>query len=183
MKNKKHTIYTILIVIGSLASISIYIYVFSLIERNNVAIRNLQSEIKKIDNQKNKIRQIKKDIESTKDDRAELDQHFMSGTDIVRFFDSLDTESKIAKVGFSIVSASELKSGEPFKFTLKTVGNYDQNYHFLKILESLPYDLRMTDYTIKYTNQVPQTNTINGLVIDNGGWEMNVSLELLLKDK
>lgn len=170
-------------ILGSFASIGFYIFVFSLIEKNNVSITESQVEIKKAEEQKKKIILTKKNILDTKDVRYNLDQRFLGNTEIVRFFDSLETESRLSGVGFSIVSASELKEGEPFKFTLKTIGNYDQNYYYLKILESLPYDLRIKDFSLKYTDQIPQTNAISALQKNTGGWEMNVSLELLLLQK
>lgn len=183
MKNNKHTLYTIIIIICSLASIGFYVYIFSLIEKNNNSAHNLAIEIKKIDDQKKKVMQIKKDIENTKDIRFALSQHFLTSNDIVRFFDSLDTESRLAKVGFSIVNASEVKTGEPFSFSLKTIGNYDQNYYFLKILESLPYDLRINNFALKYTAQIPQTNALNATTKDIGGWEMSVDEYLQLKEE
>lgn len=182
MKNLKHTIYTVLIILGTIASIVFYYYVFSLIEKNNIAVKHLEFEIKKIEEQKHKIRDIKKDIEKTEELRASLKQYLLTSGDIVRFFDALETESKVANVKFAITSASEIAKDKPFKFELRTVGNYMDNYHFLKILESLPYNLKITNYNLVYAEGLSdpallqdQNNTIDG-------WEMTVALELLLKE-
>lgn len=182
MKNTKHAIYTILIILGSIASIVFYFYIFSLIQRNNVSAKNLDLEIKKIEEQKHVVRDIKKQIEDTKDIREILNQHLLTSSDIVRFFDALETESKIAKLKFSIVSAKEIAKGEPFQFELRTVGSYADNYHFLKILEALPYNLKFVDYALRYSDNLQDQSISAGVANTISGWEMNVSLELLLKD-
>lgn len=110
-------------------------------------------------------------IKMIEQEKKEIEEHFVSPSDLVPFLDTL--EELALKVGITAETTSvDLSSdGSSLLVGLKTEGNFGSVYKFLTLLENSPYELEFSSVNLsKKTIQ-----NIGG----NSSWQAEFGIKLL----
>ncbi len=88
-------------------------------------------------------------VETTKDDRSKLSMYFITKETIGSFIGELETYANRATVIITLSSPTVEKdkqiSAEKFlKFNVRAEGSFENIMHFLDLIESMPYKLKLT---------------------------------------
>lgn len=96
--------------------------------------RQLDNQYQTLDNSDSLI--LKRYLDSTTDQRSNLEQLLIKGDAVTTFIDRLETLAQQSQVQLKITQATVASEG--LKLHLVVNGNFARVYRFLEILESLP---------------------------------------------
>ena len=118
-----------------------------------------------LSSRKDEIRTLAKEIRSLGDNIDRLNSFLVGSTqeEIVQFIETVESLSTTSGANLDISSVKVLALGEEtlaenFEFLelkLKTLGSWQNIFHFLNLLESLPYNLVISQANLSILRQVP----------------------------
>jgi len=140
MKNKKFIITIVLVVLLNGAVLAGWIYLFSNFKKQNNFIKEERQKILVSDKKLENSNSLKALMNEIVDEKQKIDSVFLDKESIINFIENL--ESIAGKTGASIKIGNinidnQDKKGLSFQFNL--TGNFNQLFHYLILLENLPY--------------------------------------------
>lgn len=120
------------------------VFLFLQIQERSASIQEAQSSIALLERKEHELTEITKSLDSLKNDRATLEDTFVSENTFVRFIEELEQFARIAGVAFQAQGAdlSVLPKGgkgnvsSRLSFELK--GNFSGMYRFFVLLDQAP---------------------------------------------
>ena len=147
-KTKQILMGTIVLVI---AVFVLYIMLFLNLKEKNNNISVLTNEVDTVLQKEIKLRSVKYLIKDTEDERADLDSHFVIDDEVINFIEiienlGMDSGAKIEVTNVSVSStnkeaADQINISELLYLDFKIEGRFAQMFHFLSILEKLPFKI------------------------------------------
>lgn len=143
-RTKKILIFTTIIAIAILA---VYIALFFQLKNKNEGISILKNEVENITKKDAEQRVIKDTIKETEKERAELNSYFVSSDGVVDFIETIEALATDTAISVEITSVSIKKAPEHsdiielLRISIKTDGRWINMFHFLSLVETLPFDI------------------------------------------
>lgn len=176
MRHSSKTKQILLISVISVIAVSaLYVMLFLNIKEKNNNISALVNEVDIILQKEIKLRSVKHIINDTKDDRAKLDSHFVADDEIINFIETIenlgaDSDVKVEVTDVSVSSAgaeadSQVNISELLNLNFKIEGSFAQMFHFLSMLEKLPFKidiLRVNFEKVSDESRIINKNPWNG---------------------
>ena len=139
MKNKKFITTIVLVVLLNGAVLAGWLYLFSNLKKQNNFIKEERQKILVSDKKLENSNSLKALMNEIIEEKQKIDSAFLDKESIVNFIE--DLESIAGKTGASIkignINDNQEKKGLSFQFNL--TGNFNQLFHYLILLEKLPY--------------------------------------------
>ncbi len=140
MKNKKFITTIVLVVLLNGAVLAGWLYLFSNLKKQNNFIREERQKILVSDKKLENSSSLKILMDEIVDKKQKIDSAFLNKESVVNFIENL--ESIAGKTGASIKIGNinidnQEKKGLSLQFNL--TGNFNQLFHYLILLENLPY--------------------------------------------
>ena len=140
MKNKKFIITIVLMVLLTGAVLAGWIYLFANFKKQNNFIKEERQKILVSDKKLENSNSLKALMNEIVDEKQKIDSVSLDKESIINFIENL--ESIAGKTGASIKIGNinidnQEKKGLSFQFNL--TGNFNQLFHYLILLENLPY--------------------------------------------
>ncbi|MEO8638146.1 MAG: hypothetical protein ABI430_04580 [Candidatus Taylorbacteria bacterium] len=98
---------------------------------------------------------FKKTMENTKTDREKLDSFFVGGDGVVPFIELVEGQGRLSGATTSITSVGTVKSAsasssiEVLNLQVEAAAGWKSLYHFLSLLENLPYRIALANVAMK----------------------------------
>jgi hypothetical protein len=140
MKNKKFITTIILVVLLNGTALTGWLYLFSNFKKQNNFIKEEQQKILVNDKKLENSNSLKALMNEITDEKQKIDSAFLDKESIINFIENL--ESIAGKTGASIkigninIDNQEKKS---LSFQFNLTGNFNQLFHYLILMEKLPY--------------------------------------------
>jgi Tfp pilus assembly protein PilO len=139
MKNKKFITTIVLVVLLNGAVLAGWLYLFSNLKKQNNFIKEERQKILVSDKKLENSNSLKTLMNEIIEEKQKIDSVFLDKESIVNFIENL--ESIAGKTGASIkignINDNQEKKGLSLQFNL--TGNFNQLFHYLILLEKLPY--------------------------------------------
>lgn len=129
----------------------LYIMLFINIKEKNNNVSALTNEVDIVLQKEIKLRSVKFLIRDTLQERADLDSHFVADDEIIDFIETIenlgaDSGAKIEITNVSISSIEkkeddQVNISELLNLDFKIKGRFIQMFHFLSMLEKLPFKI------------------------------------------
>ena len=139
----------ILSIIFFIFSCLVFLSLYKVINNNREASQLAREEWETEDIQRKNAKSLLDSIKIIETERALLETHFVRGSDIVPF---LDTIEKIAEGGGAkaeVVSVDVAKDGLSLMVEMKAAGSFEVIYKLVMLLENSPYDLEFASVNIQ----------------------------------
>jgi hypothetical protein len=137
--NTKKILFTVAVL--ELVLLCVYGFFALKVRAENEIVRNALSELALEQQKYNKAHDLKDLLEDISEERAELNQFFISKKSIVTFIQELESLGEIALVNLTIknVAVNMSESGDEFlEVTLSIDGTWGQVFYFGQLLERMP---------------------------------------------
>lgn len=169
-KTKQIFLATIILVI--VVSVAYIILLLKLKEKNNNVFA-LTNEVDVVLQKEIKLRSVKSLIKDTAKEREELDSRFVADDNIVNFIEIIEDlgADSGAEVEIISVSVSDINKeitnksdiGEFLNLDFKIEGRFAQVFHFLSMLEKLPFNIDILRANLeKISNETKNADSWNG---------------------
>lgn len=140
MKNKKFITTIILVVLLNGVVLAGWLYLFSSLKKQNNFIKEKQQKILVSDKKLENSNSLKVLMNEIVDEKQKIDSAFLDKESIINFIENLESIS--GKTGASIKIGNinidnQEEKGLSLQFNL--TGNFNQLFHYLILLEELPY--------------------------------------------
>lgn len=139
MKNKKFITTIVLVVLLNGAVLAGWLYLFSNLKKQNNFIKEERQKILVSDKKLENSNSLKTLMNEIIEEKQKIDSVFLDKESIINFIENL--ESIAGKTGASIkignINDNQEKKGLSLQFNL--TGNFNQLFHYLILLEKLPY--------------------------------------------
>jgi hypothetical protein len=148
----------ILTIIFNIITASLYFYVSGMVNKNLEKISNLSNNLNTQLLKQEQFKLFKNIINETNLDREELDTRFISSDGLVSFITQVEALATLSGVSVDIgnVSVSEyLHQGsksellEFLNMSISVSGSWENNFYFLNLLESLPYNISIDSFNLQ----------------------------------
>jgi len=150
MKNKKFIITIILIILLNGVVLAGWLYLFSSLKKENNFIKEKRQEILANDKKLENSNSLKILMNEIVDERQKIDSAFLDKESVVNFIEKLeliadrtDASIKIGKINID----NQERGGLSLQFDL--TGNFNQLFHYLVLLENLPYLINIEKMDLK----------------------------------
>ena len=150
MKNKKFIITIILIILLNGVVLAGWLYLFSSLKKENNFIKEKRQEILANDKKLENSNSLKILMNEIVDERQKIDSAFLDKESVVNFIEKLeliadrtDASIKIGKINID----NQERGGLYLQFDL--TGNFNQLFHYLVLLENLPYLINIEKMDLK----------------------------------
>lgn len=169
---------TIIVAILVIVSIVGYYVFFSQIKEHNTETMELISEIEFTKQREQQLRNMKSTARETETDRTKLSTYFIKEESIVDFLEIIESfeEYTGAKVRVRTIGKNDpgvYDTLEQLRLNLTVDGSWDEVYHFLVLIEALPY--RVVVESIQLTASARQEDS-------NSKWQ-GVTTLTVVKEK
>ncbi len=120
-------------------------------------------------------------VSQTSASRGSLDLYFITKETVANFIGELEAASVQANVGFKLNTLevrqdSPILAGQSYlNLEMRIDGNFSDTFHFLKIIESLPYRIRINSAGINMLENQNNLNKKNAVP----SWYMTINFDLL----
>ncbi|MFQ5661916.1 MAG: type 4a pilus biogenesis protein PilO [Candidatus Paceibacteria bacterium] len=162
--SKTKQILLTVIVLVIVAFIAYVIFFLNIKEKNN-SISLLTNEVDSVLQKEIKLRSVKQIIKDTKDDRVKLDSYFVADDEIINFIEMIETlgvnsGAEVEVINVSVDTENEKvvnknKISELLNINFKTEGSFVEMFHFLSMLEKLPFKIEISQVNFnKVSNEI-----------------------------
>ncbi|MBI5005256.1 MAG: hypothetical protein HZC03_01490, partial [Candidatus Lloydbacteria bacterium] len=155
---------------GALGLLSLYGFLLFLMIRNIDKAVLASGEIANESHKEENIRLLKKSIDNTGEERANIAARFVSEDGIVPFIERVESLGELSHAQVTLRSVSvEGEKNDMLKLELSIVGSFSEVFHFLTLAEHLPFKVSFEKTSML---KLPQERGQNK-------WEAVVTLDLL----
>lgn len=170
-KNKSKLIIT-LSAITTIVLIFFYVWLFFYIKSLNEKSSILRGDIAVSNGEKTQVLSTKSALVSTEEERVKLSDYFINQNQVVYLIERLESLGKTSGTSLNLTSIdTDKKQKNLLRFSLKINGSFENIYYLLSLLESLPYEMNITRFSV---NKSDDLSTKQKSV-----WDSEVSVELL----
>jgi len=143
-------------------SCSTFVFFYRMVNTNKEASLLVEEKWQTEEIRRNSVRSLASFLDGLTEERTLIDAHFVKGSDVVPFLDTVEELAKDVKVSAEIVSVNVSKDNSSLMIELKTAGTFEAIYKFILLLENSPYSLSFISADIKNlgTIDVPNTKTV-----------------------
>lgn len=149
MKSRSATTLLVILAIVNIVLAGLYFMLFATIKANNQKISSLQNDIAVQEKREMILKSTKKLVFETVSDRRKLDSFFVTKDRVVEFLEQVADLGKESGVKLTITNLGlEDEQGAPsdlyqlLKLNIEARGGWQNLYHFLTMLESVPFAVR-----------------------------------------
>lgn len=141
--------------LACLAALSCFVFLLWSIKSANEHISTLANEIAQEGKREELLKSTKNSAAETASLRAKLDNFFIAPDGVVSFLEFVDGLGGVSKVGLEITNLGlEDVAGSPvpselLRLQIVAGGSWEGIYHFLSLLESIPYKMRLEDAALQ----------------------------------
>ena len=126
--------------VGALGMFVVYGFLSFLMIRNIDKAVLSSEEIADESRKEENLRLLKKSIDNTVEERANIATHFVSEDDIVPFIERVESLGALSHARVTLRSVSvEGEKNDMLKLELSIVGSFSEVFHFLTLAEHLPF--------------------------------------------
>lgn len=172
MKFTKHIKYLILAVIFFIFSVFSFAYLLNETKKNKEDFNRMEIASQEESFERYDLSALERSLKAIVLEKEELDKHFVKKDNIVDFLNYLEKLGGLVELETKIssVEAVEGLRAEVLEVGIKTLGTFEANYKFLKLLESSNYEIDINHFDLRKQN-----------VKDDGSglWSSNIFIELL----
>jgi hypothetical protein len=175
----------LLLILLNLAAGSLVAGAFILIRRENQQAASFLSEVEEATKIEGNLKSIKAIMLDTEKKRASLDSYFIHDKDLITFLDEMNTLGKSAGVELSVqsvdidVSSEKALFTEALKLSLQTKAAWPDTYHFLSLLETLPFKVSFEQVSINHESDESVTPAGAKAKPKNILWDGTFTLRIL----
>lgn len=172
---RKTKLILILSILGFLAALGGYVYVFHMVAVAGADTASLQVETSALEVKESKIGELKKTLASIQAEEPVLNSYFIDANDIVPFLETIEDYGRKTNVTVKFNSVDIKQSPAALSVLLVSKGTFTDLYHFISLVEAAPYQFTVTSANL----QLGTSDTI----IDPKGvppvlWDANISLSV-----
>ena len=160
MDTRKTVRLLLLVALLTAFSLAAYVFFFLRIAEKNRMVSLLANDVDLITQKESKLRSIQSLVKDTEEERALLDDYFVSEEGVVGFIETIESFGAVAGTEIEVTSVEKgpldasAKEAEPQVFELlrigfKTSGSWRGVMHVLALLETLPYRVSITRATVE----------------------------------
>lgn len=154
----------ILSIVFFLFSCFVFLFLYKIINDNKKALQLAQEKWQTETTRKENTESITNLIRKIEPERTLLETHFVQGSDVVPFLNTIEKLAQEVKVEAEVVSVDvEKNDNSSLMIEMKTLGNFESIYKLIMLLENSPYDLEFLLVNIQNlsvqdtsTNKIPQ---------------------------
>ena len=173
-KTQNYLTTTSVILLLSLVCYGVFFYLVSINEKQMLALEKDLLVLRKNETRATSERSV---LNSTEKDRALLYKYFIDPNNIVVFIEKLESLASISDSRISLSSVDIDKNKKNLlKLNFSVNGSFEQVFHFLALLESLPFEINIKSFNLTKSEESIPNQIGKG---DTGGWTGNFSIELL----
>lgn len=162
MEYSSKTKQILLTIIVLVIAVSIaYAMLFLNIKEKNNNISALSNEIDIVLQKEIKLRSVKHLINDTEQDRVKLDSHFVTDDEVVNFIEKIENLGTDSGTKVEVISVyvddvnkevtNQAAINELLYLDFKTEGSFAQMFHFLSMLEKLPFKIDIPQVNFEKT--------------------------------
>jgi hypothetical protein len=148
LQKKSLIISIILFVFSCFIFVYLYININNIKETSQLAEEKWQTEMADREN----ARSLANSIKTIEPERALLETHFVQGSDVVPFLDTIEKLAKEVGVNAEVVSVNPMKSSSSLVVGIKASGSFGAIYKLTTLLENSPYILDFVSFDIQNLN-------------------------------
>lgn len=179
-KTKKTFIFiTILVVVIAV----VYTMFFTSIKTKNENISLVINDIDISIERETKLKSVKSLIEDIKDDREKLDTYFVDDDEVIDFIENIETLAENMGVGVEVLSVDisddenntpeQNRISELLLLSLRVEGLWSDLFHFISIVEGLPFKIDVSKVNIDAVYQDGEK------IVSSGNWKGLLNLSVL----
>jgi hypothetical protein len=132
-----------------IASIAAYVFISNNIQTVRAAIKEKEATLAQLEGREQHLLALKANIAQTEGDRAKLASHFINVNTIADFLGSIETMGRNINLETTTVSLGIDNGALGIGITLR--GSFQNIYHFLLLVEQLPYHIEIRQTALNYT--------------------------------
>lgn len=146
--------YILALLVADVALVIFSLYgLFNLRSGNLAEVDRLNSELISLRGARATSASVNRLLQETKDDRSRLDLYFITRETAANFVEEMEGIARRSGVTLKLSSLDAVKDKQPgagsrLKLNLRVEGDFPKIFHFLKILESMPYRLRFSAVSV-----------------------------------
>ena len=152
-----------------------FFYFYKEIKTNIQTSKDAQVNLQKEVLRRTDIKNFNESFQTIEADKALFETHFVQGSDIVPFLDTIEkmASSVGTKAEVSLIEVSKDNSG--LILEMKDTGTFSQVYKFITLLENSPYELEFTSVEMRSLNKDDVIKNSN----KENEWETTLKINLI----
>jgi len=151
-----------------ICALGIYGFLFYQVKAKTENISVLTSQLETVQKQESEYRKIEDTIKGLQDRSNELDTYIVQEKNLLDFIKIIESIAKKQ----SVVIKTEIKKNEPtkgetnikFDFTITVDGKWDNIQNMLALVENLPYNILVSNFTVRENDAEEGTPSWSGAI-------------------